>query len=164
MGSNPDDDFDRHTDLGDVPGFWQPVHRLPAPDDKDDRPWALCLWYKAPHGPFTPPTRYVKTYVDVQLQSPPTLNASTDGKPRSLQTGKPMGHNHHWYPEGKFIGDKSWEIFMRDYVRTVRGVDDAIGRLLDKLDKMRISENTLVIHTSDHGYFHGEFGLAALDV
>ena len=49
---------------------------------------------------------------------------------------------------------------MRDYVRTVRGVDDAIGRLLDKLDKMRISENTLVIHTSDHGYFHGEFGLA----
>ena len=55
-------------------------------DDKDDRPWALCLWYKAPHGPFTPPTRYVQTYVDVQLQSPPTLNASTDGKPRSLQT------------------------------------------------------------------------------
>ncbi|MFP6722187.1 MAG: sulfatase/phosphatase domain-containing protein [Candidatus Poribacteria bacterium] len=97
---------------------------------------------------------------DAQLQSPPTLNASTDGKPRSLRTGKPMGHNHHWYPDGKFIGDKTWEIFMRDYVRTVRGVDDAIGRLLDKLDKMRISENTLVIHTSDHGYFHGEFGLA----
>ena len=49
---------------------------------------------------------------------------------------------------------------MRDYVRTIQGVDDATGSLLNALDQNGLTENTMVIHTSDHDYFHGEFGLA----
>ena len=49
---------------------------------------------------------------------------------------------------------------MRDCARTVQGADDALGRLLDVLDQTGMAENTIVIHSSDHGYFYGEFGLA----
>ena len=49
---------------------------------------------------------------------------------------------------------------MRDYARTMQGADDALGRLLDVLDQTRMAENTIVVHNSDHDYFHGEFGLA----
>ena len=126
----------------------------------NERPWVLCLWYKAPHGPFTPPVRYADIHADAELPAPSTLNASLSGKPFSLQNGKPMGHEQNWFPDGNFIGDKTWEVFMRDYARTMQGADDALGRLLDVLDQTRMAENTIVVHSSDHGYFHGEFGLA----
>ena len=126
----------------------------------NERPWVQSLWYKAPHGPFTPPVRYADIHADAELPAPSTLNASLSGKPFSLQNGKPMGHEQNWFPDGNFIGDKTWEVFMRDYARTMQGADDALGRLLDVLDQTRMAENTIVVHSSDHGYFHGEFGLA----
>ena len=128
--------------------------------NEDERPWAICVWFKAPHGPFTPPSRYADSYADIELDLPKAFNASTIGKPLSLRTRKPMGHEHGWYPDGTFIRDKYWDQFMRDYVRTIQGVDDAMGSLLNTLDQNGLTENTMVIHTSDHGYFHGEFGLA----
>ena len=114
----------------------------------DDRPFALCLWYKAPHGPFTPPPRYEDVYSDVDLPKPATLGATREGKTTTLQE-RPSS----------YADDEKWDGFMRRYVRTVRGVDDALGRVLNKLDEIGAVDNTLVVHTSDHGYFHGEFGL-----
>ncbi len=126
----------------------------------NEHPWALCLWDKASHGPSTLPVRYADIRADAELPAPSPLNASLSGKPFSLQNGKPMGHEQNWFPDANFIGDKTWEVFMRDYARTAQGADDALGRLLDVLDQTGMAENTLVIHSSDHGYFHGEFGLA----
>ncbi len=128
-------------------------------DNADNRPWALCLWYKAPHAPFTPPERYAQSYADTQLKRPTTINAPRKGKAQCVQTGEGPGCAGDWYPDGIFQAGKTWEQFTRDYVRTVRAVDDALGRVLDKLDEMGETENTFVIHTSDHGFFHGEFGL-----
>lgn len=117
-------------------------------DQDDDRPWAICLWYKAPHGPFTPPPRHAHAYSDDELPKPNALGASRDGKARTLRE-RPYN----------FENNERYDTFMRNYVRTVRGVDDALGRVLDKIDAIGQTNNTLVVHTSDHGYFHGEFGL-----
>ena len=126
----------------------------------DGRPWALCLWYKAPHGPFEPPARYRDAYADQPLPVPPTVTASTEGKTVSLLRRQPMGHEPGWYPDGIFVSGKPWETFMRDYARTVRAVDDELGRVLAAIDETGAAAETVVVHTSDHGYFHGEFGLA----
>ena len=125
----------------------------------DDRPWALCLWYKAPHSPFTPADRYADVYGGEELPRPSTIGAPREGKALSVQNGTGPGCTDDWYPDGVFQARKTWDAFMRDYVRTVRGNDDALGRVLDKLDEMGQAENTMVIHTADHGFFHGEFGL-----
>jgi arylsulfatase A-like enzyme len=48
---------------------------------------------------------------------------------------------------------------MREYLRLVAGIDENVGRLLDELDRLELSANTIVVYTSDHGYLHGEHGL-----
>jgi arylsulfatase A-like enzyme len=47
---------------------------------------------------------------------------------------------------------------MSRYLRTVQAIDDGVGRMLDKLDELGLTENTLVIYTSDQGFFLGEHG------
>jgi arylsulfatase A-like enzyme len=48
---------------------------------------------------------------------------------------------------------------MKDYLRTVAGIDDNVGRLLAYLDETGLSQDTVVIYTSDQGYFLGEHNL-----
>lgn len=49
---------------------------------------------------------------------------------------------------------------MKNYYRLVSEVDAACGRILDELDEQGAASNTLVVFTTDNGYFHGEHGLA----
>ncbi len=126
----------------------------------DGRPWALCLWYKAPHGPFTPPPRYRDLYADEPLPLPSTMGASLAGKTLAMREGQPAGHRRDWGPADVFASNRTYEAVMRDYPRTLRAVDDALGAALAGVERTGRAEETLVIHTSDHGYFLGEFGLA----
>jgi arylsulfatase A-like enzyme len=48
---------------------------------------------------------------------------------------------------------------MQDYLSTVQSVDDSVGRVLDYLDTSGLSKNTIVIYTSDQGFFLGDHGL-----
>lgn len=51
------------------------------------------------------------------------------------------------------------EKLRRDYLAAVHGVDRNVGRLMQLLDELHLTENTLVIFTSDHGYMIGDHGL-----
>jgi len=51
-----------------------------------------------------------------------------------------------------------YQRYIKDYLRCVASVDDNIGRLLNYLDESRQSENTLVIYSSDQGFYLGEHG------
>ncbi|MFT5142137.1 MAG: arylsulfatase A-like enzyme [Rhodothermales bacterium] len=48
--------------------------------------------------------------------------------------------------------------YMQDYLRSIRSVDDNLGRLLDELESSGLAENTVVIYNSDQGFFLGEHG------
>ena len=48
--------------------------------------------------------------------------------------------------------------YAKDYLRTAQGVDDSVGALLAELDRLAIADNTLVVYTSDQGWFLGEHG------
>ncbi len=48
---------------------------------------------------------------------------------------------------------------MRDYLACVQSVDDNVGRVLDWLDANDLRDNTIVIYTSDQGFFLGDHGL-----
>lgn len=51
-----------------------------------------------------------------------------------------------------------YQRYVKDYLRTVASLDDNIGRLLDYLDESGLSENTIVIYSSDQGWYLGEHG------
>jgi arylsulfatase A-like enzyme len=65
-----------------------------------------------------------------------------DGKPVTL-TGEAL---------------KKWKYqkYIKDYLRCIASIDDNVGRLLDYLDKEGLAENTIVIYTSDQGFFLGD--------
>ena len=54
----------------------------------------------------------------------------------------------------------TYQRFIKDYVRCIDGLDEQVGRILRFLDQEKLSENTLVIYSSDQGFFTGEHGWA----
>ena len=60
---------------------------------------------------------------------------------------------------GRELENWKYQRYMQDYLACVQSVDDNIGRVLEYLDSNGLRENTLVIYTSDQGFFLGEHGL-----
>jgi arylsulfatase A-like enzyme len=67
-----------------------------------------------------------------------------------------------WSPNDTLVGQdlKKWKYqnYVKDYLKCIAGVDRAVGRVLDYLDENNLTENTLVIYTSDQGFYLGEHG------
>ncbi|MCP5537547.1 MAG: sulfatase [Akkermansiaceae bacterium] len=51
-----------------------------------------------------------------------------------------------------------YQRYMKDYLRTIRAVDENVGRMLDYLDDNGLADNTIVIYSSDQGFYLGEHG------
>ena len=60
--------------------------------------------------------------------------------------------------QGKDLIRWRYQRYMHDYTGTVRAVDESVGRLLDFLEKEGLAENTIVVYSSDQGFFLGEHG------
>ncbi|HEX2167995.1 MAG TPA: sulfatase [Longimicrobiales bacterium] len=61
-------------------------------------------------------------------------------------------------PGGDALKMWNYQRFIRDYMRVVAGLDAAVGRVLDYLDESGLAENTVVVYTSDQGFFLGDHG------
>ncbi len=59
---------------------------------------------------------------------------------------------------GKELSEWKFQRYMRDYMKTVKSLDDNVGRVLDYLEANGLSDNTLVVYTSDQGFYMGEHG------
>lgn len=60
--------------------------------------------------------------------------------------------------KGKELALWKFQRYMQDYLRTIQSVDDGVGQILDYLDDNGLSENTIIIYTSDQGFYLGEHG------
>jgi arylsulfatase A-like enzyme len=60
--------------------------------------------------------------------------------------------------KGKELALWKYQRYMKDYLSTVQSVDDGVGQILDYLDKNGLTENTIVVYTSDQGFYLGEHG------
>lgn len=59
---------------------------------------------------------------------------------------------------GKALTRWKYQRYMKDYLRTVQSIDDNVGRVMDYLKAHNLEENTIVIYTSDQGFYLGEHG------
>ena len=64
------------------------------------------------------------------------------------------------YPsmDDKQLMENKYQRYMQDYLGTIASVDDNVGRVLDYLDEEKLADNTIVIYTSDQGFYLGEHG------
>lgn len=61
-------------------------------------------------------------------------------------------------PQGRALAEWKFQRFMRDYAKVTRSLDDNVGRLMRYLEENGLLENTLVVYTSDQGFYMGEHG------
>ncbi len=124
--------------------------------NNQQKPFALALAYKSGHGPFQPPARHVTTYSNVTLTKPDTENQTFPYKGK-IDNGK---RNQPAPPVPK---STSWtennEERIRGYFGTLQAIDENVGRILKTLDSLGLTENSVVIFSSDNGFFFGEHGL-----
>jgi arylsulfatase A-like enzyme len=98
---------------------------------------------------------------DLKLVPPDGLSAAERSawlavKPTELEVvlgGKPVTLT------GRELVRYKYQRYMRDYLACVQSVDDNVGRLLDFLKAGGLEQNTIVVYTSDQGFFLGEHGL-----
>ncbi|HEY1123414.1 MAG TPA: sulfatase/phosphatase domain-containing protein, partial [Haloferula sp.] len=112
--------------------------------ENKDRPFLLTVGFKSVHGPREPHADYSSTYTGEKAQPVPNLaayapfRAPNAGNPRSANPGNPN---------------------LLNYFRTLSSADRSLGRLLSEVDALGLDKNTVVIFTSDNGYYLGEHGL-----
>ena len=132
------------------------------------RPFCLLCHHKAPHRRWEPDAKHATMYEDIDLPEPETFDDDYSNRARAAADTKmtilhdltehdlkaPIPHD---LPDPEL---KRWKYqrYMKDYLRCVASVDDNVGRLLDYLDEEGLADDTIVIYTSDQGFFLGDHG------
>ncbi len=135
---------------------------------EEERPFFLVCAHKAPHDPFEPHPKHKDLFAYEPIPEPATFHDSYENRAAaaSMATERvALMHLKHHLPEPVPEGlsaeeQKAWnyQCYMRNYLRCVASIDENTGRLLDFLDENQLAEDTVVIYTSDHGFFLGDHG------
>jgi arylsulfatase A-like enzyme len=131
-----------------------------------DKPFFLMCHHKAPHRPWQPDEKHAKQWETVQVPEPPTLNddystRSDAAREATMRIDRDLRPSDYKQTPPAGLSEtelKKWKYqrYMRDYLACIASVDDNVGRLLDYLDREGLANNTIVIYTSDQGFFLGD--------
>lgn len=64
----------------------------------------------------------------------------------------------HDNPQGRALAEWKYQQYMHDYMRVIHSVDRNVGRLLKYLEDNNLMDNTMIVYTSDQGFYMGEHG------
>lgn len=152
-----------------------------------ERPFFLAVQHKAPHRNWVPPERHASWLDEVEIPEPDTLfddyaNRASPSRTQDMTIDKtmvlksdlkvdpaatfPIHSPYHRRnadfaarkPEGKELVRWKYLQYMKDYLRCVKSVDDSVGKIREALDKAGLAENTVVVYSSDQGFYLGEHG------
>jgi arylsulfatase A-like enzyme len=126
-------------------------------EDRGDKPFCLLVWFVAPHEPFFRARRHFDLYRNTVVPKPATFDDDLKGYP-----GKPKGFVDAKNKIGTtttHVACGSLEGLVKNYYAGVVAVDENIGRIISFLEKKKILDDTAIVHSSDHGFFLGEFRL-----
>jgi arylsulfatase len=128
-----------------------------------DKPFCLTVAFFATHAEDGNPKQYLpqpesmKMYEDQEVPVPPNATEESWKRLPAFFTEQNEGRKRwHW----RFDEPKKYQTMMKNYFRMATEVDTACGRIIEELRKQGVLEKTLVIFTTDNGYYHGEHGLA----
>jgi arylsulfatase A-like enzyme len=116
------------------------------------------------HRPFDPPHKYAHLYNGQRIPEPSTFWDDYRERSAGLKANQlSVGDMTDWdAPKGLTDRQRkqyNYQKLMQHFLGTLKSQDDNIGRLLDYLDQSGLADNTIVVYTSDHGFFLGEHGL-----
>ena len=149
------------------------------------KPFFLAVQHKAPHRNWIPPARYATWLDDVEVPEPTNLfddytHRASPARNQKMEIDRHMAldsdlkvggrmaddprfakrnadYTQH-QPEGRDLVRWKYQLYLKDYLRCVKAVDDSVGRIIAELAAAGLTENTIVIYSSDQGFYTGEHG------
>jgi uncharacterized sulfatase len=113
-----------------------------------DQPFFLAVGFYRPHTPYVAPQRYFELYPSATI--PIVTVLGREGVPQAALTVSP--------PNYGIDGDLQ-RLALQAYYASATFMDSQLGRVLEALDRLKLTENTIIVFHSDHGYHLGEHGL-----
>ena len=111
-------------------------------------PFVLTCSFHCPHVPITPSEPYASMYKAGDMPTPASFADTRDNSP--YNPGKPIP---------PYNDPEKVKYMIANYYAFVTEIDDWVGKILDRLDELKLAENTLVIFVSDHGEMLGAHGM-----
>jgi len=132
------------------------------------KPFFLMCHHKAPHRPWQPAPKYKDLFNGQPIPEPDNLFDHYEGRSRSV-AGVQMKVGENNTPadlkvdrpaglEGDALRKWAYQYYIKDYLRCVQSVDDGVGKILDYLNAEKLAKDTIVVYTSDQGFFLGDHG------
>ncbi len=123
-------------------------------DSSEEQPFFLSVNFDKPHFPYRPPVEYYEKYASkVKLPEYPKNYATEEAVPFVRKAFEINGGFEHYG-----INREIHERALAAYCGCVEWVDNAIGRIIDALEFLGLSDNTLIVYSTDHGEMAGEKG------
>lgn len=119
---------------------------------KSKTPFFLAVGFYRPHTPYVAPKRYFDEYPTAKIIVPQLPKGYLETLPapaRASITRKKDQVN---------LEDSLARQAIQAYYASITFVDAQVGRVVDALDRLKLSDNTIIVFTSDHGYHMGEHG------
>ncbi len=126
--------------------------------DYGDKPFFLNISYPDPHHPVCPPGKYKNMYKPEDIELPPNFKDLENLKNHPI-LGEHLNNPFFRAMVLKIADEKEVKEFTASTYGAISMIDEGIGRILNTLEKLGLSKNTMVIYTSDHGDNMGEHGL-----
>jgi len=138
---------------------------------EDMPPFFVMYHHKAPHANWEPDDAHAAMYEDADIPTPSTFDDDYATRTDAISSHSLMiedchaRHFQYWKgdpPEGLTPEEFrlwSYQEFIKNYLRVIASVDDNVGRVLDWLDQSGLAESTIVVYTSDQGFFLGDHNL-----
>lgn len=142
-----------------------------------NQPFCLCLHFKAPHAPYDYPERHKNLLEGVKVVEPENLHEdiaktspmlknmlkaqmdARQGYYDRMKNDKDMPQEHRNLTDHRSRVSAAYQHLIKKYIRCITANDDNVKRVLNYLDNQGLTDNTIVIYTSDQGYWLGQHGL-----
>ena len=127
------------------------------------QPFLMMMQFFNAHRPFDPPHKYEHLYDNIRIPEPGTFwddyaHRASPARDAKLRIRDMPDFNP---PADLTLRQRqqwNYQKFMAHFMGTLRAQDDNVGRLLEFLEKNGLADNTIVVYTTDHGFFMGDHG------
>ena len=127
-------------------------------NETNDQPWCLHLSYIKPHWPIIAPTPYHRIYDASDVQNVIRSEPERENSHPVIDAFMRLEYSE------SYSRSEVRDIVVPAYMGLVKQIDDHIGTMLAFLDKRNLSQNTMIVFTSDHGDYLGDHWLGEKDL
>ncbi len=166
-GKIPEDELKQKLSQADIHGVldlpaeytitaFQAKQTIEAIERLKNVPFSITCSFHFPHAPMLPTEPYYSMYPASEMTPPASISDDMENSPYRRANGR--------LENPEYSDPEKIKYMISNYYGLVREIDDWVGRILEALDQNGLTDNTLVIFTSDHGEMLGAHGLREKNV